>query len=130
MKRGVRETIAVSAALLAALFILHTLISFITFKSDKARSVISGRPAVIMRDGVIDRTEMKRLCLTLSDLLEGLRSAGFLDPAEVGTAVVEANGTISAFEAMASAWAAVSYFVLPPRMRYPSCDQSTLKEGN
>lgn len=81
----------------AALFILHTLISFITFKSDKARSVISGRPAVIMRDGVIDRTEMKRLCLTLSDLLEGLRQEGILDPSSVSTAVFEANGTISAF---------------------------------
>lgn len=81
----------------AALFILHTLISFITFKSDKARSIISGRPAVIVRDGVIDRAEMKRLCLTLSDLMEGLRQQGILDPTSVSTAVFEANGTISAF---------------------------------
>lgn len=82
---------------IAALFIMHTLISFITFKSDKARSLISGKPAIIVRDGVIDRDEMQRLCLTLSDLLEGLRQNGILDPASVGTAVFESNGTISAF---------------------------------
>ena len=35
----------------------------------------------------------------LSDLLEGLRSAGYLDPAQVGTAIIEANGAISAFPA-------------------------------
>ena len=34
---------------------------------------------------------------SVSDLLEGLRGAGFLDPDQVGTAIVEANGTISAF---------------------------------
>ena len=81
----------------AALFILHTLISFITFKSDKLRSFISGRPTIIVRDGIIDRLEMKRLCLSLSDLLEGLRQQGILDPASVSMAVFEANGTISAF---------------------------------
>ena len=82
---------------IAALFIMHALISFITFKSDKARSFISGKPTVIMRDGVIDRTEMQRLCLTLSDLLEGLRQSGILDPTSVSTAIFESNGTISAF---------------------------------
>ena len=47
--------------------------------------------------GVIDQQELDRLCLSLSDLLEGLRCAGFMDPGEVGTAVIEANGTVSAF---------------------------------
>lgn len=81
----------------AALFIMHTLISYITFRSDKLRSIISGRPTIIVRDGTIDRVEMQRLCLSLSDLLEGLRQQGILDPTSVSTAVFEANGTISAF---------------------------------
>ena len=37
------------------------------------------------------------MCLGLNDLMEGLRACGILDPAEVGTAVVEPNGSISAF---------------------------------
>lgn len=82
---------------IAALFIMHALISCITFRSDKLRSVISGKPTVIITDGVIDRREMQRLCLTLSDLMEGLRQQGILDPAAVSTAVFEANGVITAF---------------------------------
>ena len=41
--------------------------------------------------------EMKKLCLTIADVLEGLRTSGILDPAEVETAIVEANGAINAF---------------------------------
>ena len=60
--------------------------------------MVSGKPTLVINRGVIDQRALDKLCLSLSDLLEGLRSAGFLDPAQVGTAVVEANGAISAFE--------------------------------
>lgn len=82
----------------AAVVVVHGIISILCFKSDKIRAVVSGKPTLVINRGVIDRKALDNLCLSLSDLLEGLRSAGFLDPAEVGTAVVEANGTISAFE--------------------------------
>lgn len=81
----------------AAMFAVHSLITLACLKWDWARALVSGRPAVVINRGVIDQRELDRLCLSLSDLLEGLRGAGFLDPAEVGTAVVEANGGISAF---------------------------------
>ena len=82
----------------AAVVVVHGVISILCMKSDKIRAVVSGKPTLVINRGVIDRKALNGLCLSLSDLLEGLRSAGFLDPAEVGTAVVEANGTISAFE--------------------------------
>ncbi len=81
----------------AGLFVVHCAITLIDMKSDKARAVISGKPAVVISKGVIDEKELERLCLSLSDLLEGLRGEGMLDPSEVGTAVIEANGRISAF---------------------------------
>ena len=86
----------------AAMFVVHSLITLACLKWDWARALVSGRPAVVIRRGVVDQRELDRLCLSLSDLLEGLRGAGFLDPAEVGTAVVEANGSISAFADAAS----------------------------
>lgn len=82
----------------AAVVVVHGTISILCVKSDKFRAIVSGKPTLVINRGVIDRKALEGLCLSLSDLLEGLRSAGFLDPAEVGTAVVEANGTISAFE--------------------------------
>lgn len=81
----------------AAVIIVHGIISIACVKSDKIRSVISGRPTLIIRRGEINLRELDRLCLSVADLLEGLRGAGFLDPNEVGTAIVEANGKISAF---------------------------------
>lgn len=81
----------------AAMFVVHGTITLLSMKSDKIRAFVSGKPAVVISKGVIDQRELDRLCLSLSDLLEGLRSAGFLDPGEVGTAVIEANGTVSAF---------------------------------
>jgi uncharacterized membrane protein YcaP (DUF421 family) len=81
----------------AAMFVVHGAITVLSMKSDKIRAILSGKPAVVISKGVIDQQELDRLCLSLSDLLEGLRSAGFMDPGEVGTAVIEANGTVSAF---------------------------------
>lgn len=81
----------------AAMFVVHGAVTVLCMRSDKLRAFVSGKPAVVISRGVIDRQQLDKLCLSLSDLLEGLRSAGFLDPSEVGTAVIEANGTISAF---------------------------------
>lgn len=82
---------------IGALLVVHGTIALICMKSDKARAFISGKPSVIMSKGVIDQAELNRLCLTLSDLLEGIREAGILDPADVECAVMEANGVITAF---------------------------------
>ena len=81
----------------AAMFVVHGCITLASLKWDRFRALVSGKPALVINRGVIDRRELDRLCLSLSDLLEGLRGAGFLDPAEVGTAIVEANGAITAF---------------------------------
>ena len=81
----------------AAMFVVHGAITLWSMRSDRVRAFVSGKPAVVISRGVINQKELDRLCLSLSDLLEGLRGAGFLDPAEVGTAVIEANGAITAF---------------------------------
>ena len=83
----------------AAMFVVHGGVTLASLKWDRFRALVSGKPALVINRGVIDRRELDRLCLSLSDLLEGLRGAGFLDPAEVGTAIVEANGAITAFAA-------------------------------
>lgn len=81
----------------AAMFVVHCAITLISIKSDRFRAVVSGKPVMVISKGVINEQELKKLCMGLSDLLEGLRGCGILDPAEAGTAIVEPNGTISAF---------------------------------
>lgn len=81
----------------AIMISVHSLITLICLKSDGARAVISGKPSVLIRRGVIVKDELERLCLSLSDLLEGIRKSGILDPTEVECAIIEADGTITAF---------------------------------
>lgn len=81
----------------AALYVVHSVITLVCLRSDRLRALISGKPSLIISRGVIQQKELNRLCLALSDLLEGLRAAGYMDPSEVGTAVMEANGTLTAF---------------------------------
>ncbi len=81
----------------AAMFIVHSVITLLSMRSDKVRAFISGKPTMVISGGVIDRQALDKLCLSLSDLLEGLRAAGILDPAQAGTAILEANGALSAF---------------------------------
>ncbi len=81
----------------AALFVVHCVLTFACVKSDKLRAIISGKPSLVVTKGVIDRKELQRLSMSLSELLEGMRESGVLDPAQVGTAIVEADGKVSAF---------------------------------
>lgn len=81
----------------AIMISVHCVITLLCMKSDAARAVISGKPSVLIRRGVIEKDELERLCLSLSDLLEGVRKSGILDPTEVECAIMEADGTITAF---------------------------------
>ncbi len=82
---------------IAALIVLHTLLTWICLRFDGARSVISGRASIVVNHGVIDVNELKRLGISISDLLEGVRSCGILHPEDVEAVIVESNGTVNAF---------------------------------
>jgi len=82
---------------IAALIIVHTAITLICLRSDKARAVISGRPSIVMDRGKIDTAELEKLGMSISDLLEGIRSCGILHPEDVEAVIVESNGTVNAF---------------------------------
>ena len=80
-----------------AVICVHGVLTALCMKSDRLRGIISGKPTVVVEGGRINGRELNRLCLSISDLLEALRSAGCGDVTDVGTAIVEANGRVSAF---------------------------------
>jgi len=69
--------------------------SVIVMKSVKLRSVIQGNALIIIRDGVIDQAQLKRLRFTIDDLMEALRQKDVFDIQEVQYAIVETNGRLS-----------------------------------
>ena len=74
---------------------LEIIMSAISLKSMSFRGLLQGNSIVIIKDGVIDPGQMKRLRFTLDDLLEALRQKDVFDIEEVEYAVVETNGTLS-----------------------------------
>lgn len=80
-----------------ALYVVNGSLTLLCMKSDRVRAFLSGKPSVVVSRGVINRGELDRLCMSLSDLQEGLREAGLLDPGSCGTAIVETDGNITAF---------------------------------
>ena len=53
----------------AALFIAHSAITLMSLRSDRMRSFFSGKPSLIISKGVWQQQEMKKLCLTIADVL-------------------------------------------------------------
>ena len=82
---------------MAALIICHGVLSFAGMKSERFRAWLCGRPTVLIRNGVICEKQLRKSSFTLNDLMEELRMGGMLDPAEVGTAVLETSGAVSVF---------------------------------
>lgn len=71
------------------------LVSFFSMKSIKLRSVLQGNSLIVIRNGVIDQKQLKRLRFTIDDLLEALRKKDVFDISEVMYAIVETDGTLS-----------------------------------
>ena len=78
-----------------ALLCLTMIFSILTMKSVTFRTLLCGRPSIIIRNGLVDQREMARNRLTVDELLEELRTKGYLDPSAVKYAVLETNGQLS-----------------------------------
>jgi len=77
------------------LLALTMILSVLTMKSITFRTLMCGRPSIIIRNGTVDQQEMARNRLTVDELLEELRSKGYTDPSAVQYAVLETNGALS-----------------------------------
>lgn len=85
------------AALLpiAALSLLELATAFLSMRSIRLRSLLFGRPSLIIDHGKIDQREMRRNRFTADELMQAMRSRGILDINEVLYAVLETNGTLN-----------------------------------
>lgn len=66
-----------------------------TMKSISIRRFISGVPTIIMENGMIIESGLKKCKLDINDFLAEARTKGYFDLNEVDTAIMEINGSIS-----------------------------------
>jgi uncharacterized membrane protein YcaP (DUF421 family) len=89
-------TISVFALLTVAL-------SWLQWKFPRTRSVIRGKPVVIVRDGRLLPVPARQQRFTEADLLATARPQGIRSVSEIELAVLEADGKVSFFTATDSA---------------------------
>lgn len=72
--------------------------AYISLKSKKFRDIVEGKPIVIINNGKIDETEMKKQRYNFDDLLLQLREKNVKNVADVEFAILETSGKLSVFE--------------------------------
>lgn len=75
--------------------LLMYIAEWVTQKFRKTRTLLEGKPSIVIRNGEIDRDEMKRSKLDINQLLNMLRQKNVFSIREVEYAVLEPNGMIS-----------------------------------
>lgn len=75
--------------------IMGYLFSYISTKSIVFRRFVFGSPTIIIEDGKINYTALKRLKIDINDFLEQTRVSGHFNINEISYAIMEANGKIS-----------------------------------
>jgi uncharacterized membrane protein YcaP (DUF421 family) len=76
-----------------SLLAINWLVAWVLYRAPKFTGLLSGHPATLIRDGVVDEAELKNQSLTHEDLVSVLNKNGFNDPLDVETCVLEPNGT-------------------------------------
>lgn len=72
--------------------------SFLSLKSNKFRDILDGKESVIISNGKLNFSEMKKQKYNLNDLLLQLRDKGIRTIEEVDYAILETNGKLSVFQ--------------------------------
>lgn len=77
------------------LLALTTLLSYISFRSGRFRSLICGEPAIVVRCGRLQQRAMRHNRMTVDELMEELRGQGVTNLKDVKYAVLETSGQVS-----------------------------------
>ncbi len=78
-----------------ALTSIAVIISVIVLKSMKLRNLFEGKPQLVIKNGRPDNQQLRKLRLTLDDILGALRQKDIFSISEVKYAIVETNGSLS-----------------------------------
>ena len=71
------------------------LVSILTMKSIKLRRYFMGTPTILIENGKIIKSNLKKVKFDINDMLEECRGNGYFDVNEIAYAIMEANGKLS-----------------------------------
>ncbi|NLA04668.1 MAG: DUF421 domain-containing protein [Firmicutes bacterium] len=77
------------------LVVFQVVTSYAAQRSEKVRSLVCGRPSIIIQNGKIIESKLREMHLNINDLLEQLRICGYQNINDVEFAIFETNGDLS-----------------------------------
>lgn len=77
---------------------LHILLSLLSRKSIHARKILSGSSVIVIDKDGINYENMKKMNMNIDDLIEAVRTAGYVDFAQIAYAIFETNGKLVVVE--------------------------------
>ncbi len=83
---------------IVAIFIMHQIVWLLDLWFKPMKSVICGKPSVVINKNGIDEFQLKKNNLDVSDLIESMRVAGYFSLDDVYYGLYESNGSFSALE--------------------------------
>lgn len=83
------------ASAILTLVLLEIGISILSLKSFFVRKMLSGKSVILIKDGIIDQKQLKKVRMTILDLIELLRAEQIFDISTVSFAVLETGGNLS-----------------------------------
>ena len=81
-----------------AILALELLCSVLTYHSITLRKILCGKPVILIDQGKLLQSSLKKTRLTPDELIEQLREKGIVDLSTVKFAILETNGQISAIK--------------------------------
>jgi len=77
------------------LLVAQVFLSVVSLKSENARRIICGTPSVLVENGKIVESELRRVRYNINDLMEQLRAKNMPNIADVEFAILETSGDLS-----------------------------------
>jgi uncharacterized membrane protein YcaP (DUF421 family) len=79
----------------ATLFLSDRATAFVLARSSRLRALLIGTPLVLVKNGRLIGSQVRRAGLTRSDVLAAIRERGYEDLQDVRWAILEINGLVS-----------------------------------
>ena len=92
------ESVTGTFIVISTIALLSVLVSWVSFRSRKARLATEGEPIVLVHDGKPILRNMRRERITLDDLREEMRQAQIPSIADLRWAILENDGQISCIQ--------------------------------
>ena len=80
------------------LVLIELLLSYISIKCKKIRTILDGKPSIVIKNGILNYKEMVKCRYSLDDLLMQLRQQSIKSIDEIEYAIIEHNGKLSIFK--------------------------------